>query len=28
VTDKPYQTRQETARYTDFVCQDGACHAR
>jgi sulfane dehydrogenase subunit SoxC len=28
VTDKPYQTRQETARYTDLVCQDGACHAR
>jgi sulfane dehydrogenase subunit SoxC len=28
VTGKPYQTRQETARYTDLVCQDGACHAR
>jgi sulfane dehydrogenase subunit SoxC len=28
VTDKPYQTRQETARYTDLVCQDGDCHAR
>jgi sulfane dehydrogenase subunit SoxC len=28
VTDKPYQTRQETARYTDLVCLDGACHAR
>jgi sulfane dehydrogenase subunit SoxC len=28
VTDKPYQTRQETARYTDLICQDGACHAR
>jgi sulfane dehydrogenase subunit SoxC len=27
-TDKPYQTRQETACYTDLVCQDGACHAR
>jgi sulfane dehydrogenase subunit SoxC len=28
VTDKPYQTRQETARYTDLICHDGACHAR
>jgi Cytochrome C oxidase, cbb3-type, subunit III len=28
VTDKPYQTRQQTTRYTDLVCQDGACHAR
>lgn len=28
VTDRPYQTRQETARYTDLICQDGACHAR
>lgn len=28
VTDKPYQTRQETARYTDLICHDGACQAR
>jgi sulfane dehydrogenase subunit SoxC len=28
VTDKPYQTRQETARYTDLICHDGDCHAR
>lgn len=28
VTDKPYQSRQETARYTDLICHDGDCHAR
>jgi sulfane dehydrogenase subunit SoxC len=28
VTDKPYQTRPETSRYTDLICHDGACHAR
>jgi sulfane dehydrogenase subunit SoxC len=28
VTDKPYQTRQETARYTDLICHNGNCHAR
>ena len=28
VTDKPYQTRPETARYTDLICHDGACQAR
>jgi sulfane dehydrogenase subunit SoxC len=28
VTDKPYQTRQETARYTDLICHDGDCQAR
>ena len=28
VTDKPYQTRQETARYTDLICHDSQCHAR
>jgi DMSO/TMAO reductase YedYZ molybdopterin-dependent catalytic subunit len=28
VTDKPYQTREETAKYTDFVCHNGECHAR
>jgi sulfane dehydrogenase subunit SoxC len=27
VTDKPYQTRQETARYTDLICHDGDCRA-
>jgi sulfane dehydrogenase subunit SoxC len=28
VTDQPYQTRPETARYTDLICHDGACQAR
>jgi sulfane dehydrogenase subunit SoxC len=28
VTDKPYQTREETSKYTDFVCHNGECHAR
>ncbi len=28
VTDKPYQTREETSKYSDLICLDGQCHAR
>lgn len=28
VTDQPYQTREETSKYTDLVCHNGDCTAR
>jgi sulfane dehydrogenase subunit SoxC len=28
VTDQPYQTREETSKYTDLICRDGDCTAR
>lgn len=28
LTDKPYQTREETSKYTDLICHDGNCIAR